>query len=74
LPGVLENVNNLLGGCFQVQRLAIGEQVIVGGLSDQLGEPLTEFLLQEANNLTNALKGKPTVAELTNDSDLREIR
>ena len=59
--------------CFEIEVGAIGEQVNVGGATDDFSEGLADLAGQEAHDLSYPLQGKALAPKLADDGHFGEV-
>ncbi len=59
--------------CFEIEVGAIGEQVNVGGATDDFSEGFADLAGQKAHDLSYPLQGKAFAAKLANDGHFGEV-
>src|ERR1051326_4136804 len=74
LTGIFQNVDDLTRRGLEVDRLAVGQEMVFGiSAADCLGQPLAELALQEAHNLANPLERETLAPELADHRDFGEV-
>lgn len=73
LAGVVENVDYLALRVFNVNALAIRQQVIFRTAADDGGKPFAELFLEKLHNPAHALKGKALAAQRADHRDFSYI-
>src|SRR4051812_39374 len=69
LAGIFQYVHNLLGRGFEIQRMAVAQQVIIGGPAYSFSQTLTELFLQKADHFAHPLQGKPFAPQFADNRD-----
>src|ERR1700733_1866042 len=69
LVRVLENIDNLARRSFEIEAIAVGEQVIFGVAIDDLGQTFAEFAVEKTHDLADALQREPLAAEFADHSN-----
>src|ERR1700733_14819936 len=70
---ILEDVHDLARRSFEIETLAIGEQVNVRAAADDFGQAFAKLALKETHDLADSLQGEAFAAQFTDDGHFSEV-